>query len=75
METLNIFKARSTWVMIFTVIANIIFLFTGELPFAPEEASDKVILVVDALAAAWIYFERVTGKMKLINPFSKDTNI
>lgn len=68
MERLNVFMARSTWVMIFTVLANVIFLVTGEVPFAAEEASEKVMLAIDAIAAAWIYFERVTGKMKLVVP-------
>ena len=66
---LNVFLARSTWVAIFTVLANVM-LLAGWTPLDPGEASDQVMAVITAVGAAWVYFERVTGQMKLVKPWA-----
>ena len=72
MKKLNFLKARSTWVVIFTLIVNMVYLATGEKPFDPEQSASQIMLVIDALAGAWVYFERVTGEMKLVKPGKED---
>jgi uncharacterized membrane protein YfcA len=55
--------------MIFTIIANIYILMGGDMPFDVEMASDNVMMLINAVAGFWIYFERVTGEMKLVLPW------
>jgi len=68
---LNVFTARSFWIAFFTVLMHAGVLIGAEFSpeFEPTEAADKAMNFVTALAAAWVFFERQVGEMKLTLPW------
>jgi len=70
MNDLNVFKARSTWVAIFTLLAHLLVALGYDGGLVPDEAAGVVVSLIDAVGIAWVYFERVTGRMKLVAPWN-----
>jgi len=64
MEELNIFKARSFWLMVGSVLATLVNVLGYE--FKANEFADVAITVAPAALALWAYIERLLGQKKLV---------